>query len=254
MPAARPLLLIVALTVLCGVVTDPAGAVVRRSARLDGASWREYDQVNTNSGSLAHDRTGAYEGRASARATYTGGGNGFARGIFNVRWPLGDDVWFGAAYYLPRNFNHAQQGQVDLLRWDNYGALGTWNHRSGVVIHRNGRANLMRMMFGVENVNIGPSFRLPKGRWFWLEVHQQLGDRDGTAVNEVFLDNRLVSSSTTPNMYGTAVDRVRFGIVAVDAERQKRKLTVWFDRTIVSATPVHAISARRAKPRKPTRR
>ena len=206
-----------------------------RTALLNGTAWKEYDQVHATAASLLRDRSLAYEGRASARARFFGGANGYARGIFNVRWPEGRHIWFGAAYFLPKGFKAALQGQVDLLRWDNYGALGRHNDRSGVVIHRDGRANLMRMRFGVENVDMGKSFTLPEGRWFWLEVHQFLDRRTGVARSSVHVDDRQVSSSRLANMYGTAVDRVRFGLVAVDAVRQTRPLTLWFDRSSVSS-------------------
>lgn len=246
------LVLTLAMLLLIGKHAPPAEAVKARSALLNGSVSKEYDQVHAKVATLTRDRSRAYEGRASARARFFGGANGFARGIFNIRWPEGRHIWFGAAYFIPKGFAKSLQGQVDILRWDNYGALGEYNDRSGVVIHRDGRANLMRMKFGVENVDIGRSFKLPEGRWFWLEVHQYLDRRHGQARSSVHIDDKLVSSSRRANMYGTAVDRVRFGLVAVDAARQTNPLTLWFDRTSVSTHRRGAIEGKTGARRRAT--
>ncbi len=213
--------------------TPVSAAVIDRSASIGGSGLQEFDQRGAQLGALQTSRTRAYDGRHSVRATVTGNGNAYSRGIFDVDWGDGDDVWYGTAIYLPRGFHAALQGQVDLLRWDNWVTDPTTTDRSGIVIWRSDRrVHLIRQRLGVEEQTIAPTFRLPEGRWVWLEVHQRLS-RGAGALNEVFLDGRLVTRSRTANTYGRRIERLRAGIVATDAVRQQRPLSLWFDRVTI---------------------
>jgi hypothetical protein len=62
---------------------------------------------------------------------------------------------------------------------------------------------------------IGQDFTPPLGRWFWLEVHQKLGaSAGGGTLSEVFLDGRLVSSTSAANRSGSdPILRVSYGLV-----------------------------------------
>src|ERR1700741_3420994 len=82
-----------------------SASVAGLSATLDGGSFSEFSQTNALHGTLSLSEAQVFDGKASARATYEGNGeNGYARGIWNINWQDGDDVWFGAAYYLPVGF------------------------------------------------------------------------------------------------------------------------------------------------------
>lgn len=237
--AALPLVTVLTL----GVSPAPA-AVTDRTASIDTGGLTRFDQLNTAFGSLSVVARTAYDGRRAARAHIDGGANAFSRGLFNVDWADGEDVWYSAAFLLPRGFTDRMQGEVDLLRWDNWPTDPETTDRSGVVIwHGDSRARLVRQKLGVEQVPLGRTFRLPEGRWFLLEVHQRL-DRGAGALSEVFLDGRRVVRSTAPNTYGRGVQRLRAGIVAVDAVRQRRPLDLYFDR----------VSIRRSGPRGPIAR
>jgi hypothetical protein len=224
---------------LLGFVGLPAaawGSVLPRQALLENGTFAEFDQTNAAGSTLANVTTRAYEGSHSAHAAYLGGGsNGYSRGIWNVSWQDGDDVWYGAAFYLPVGFKAAMQGQVDLVRWDNWATDPTTTEKSGVVIFRSDqRAHLVRIKQGVEEVHLGSAFDLPEGRWFWLEVHQQLSSTGG--INQVYLDGNLVSSAIAQNTYGHQVDRIRYGLVATAAPSQTNPLELWFDRAVASTT------------------
>ncbi len=237
------------LLVAClGALAAPAvagAAVVDRSATIRTAGLGEFDQLNASRGDLRPSKARAYEGKWSARASILGGGNGFSRGIFNVDWDDGDDVSYGAAFYLPRGFRAAMQGQVDLLRWDNWATDPDTTDRSGIVIYRSDRkARLVRQKLGIEQEAITPRFTLPEGRWFHLEVRQRLSRRSG-AVNEVYIDGRRVTRSRKANTYGRGVDRLRAGIVATDENRQRRSLRLWFDRVTVRRGRPVGVPARR---------
>jgi hypothetical protein len=180
---------------------------------------------------LLPDAMPGYAGPGSWRASTMGGlGNAFARGVCEVDWRDGEDIAYGAAFFLPEGFHDQLDGQVDLLRWDDFPDEPVHTVRSGVVVFvGDRRAHLVRQRLGTEQRPLAAPFALPEGRWFWLEVRQRLGAGDG-AHSEVRIDGRTVAESDEPTTYGGRVLRVRHGIVAVDANRQGRPLTLWVDR------------------------
>jgi hypothetical protein len=217
------------------VVLLPAAAMAAvepRSAGLETGKFDEFSQTNVQKGSLSPATDRAYDGRTSARATYAGGGeNGYSRAIWNVRWESGEDVWFAAAYYLPVGFHSKVQGQVDLLRWDNWASRPSDTDWGGVSISAlDRRARLLRFGSGrrAKDTLVGP-LDLPEGRWFTLEVHQRLS-AGSDALSELYVDGALVGSSGQPNTYGRGIERIRYGIVGIDAGAQREPLDLWFDR------------------------
>jgi hypothetical protein len=229
-----------AILFLALVVSRTAGAdVVPQRINFETSGLQNFDQLNATVGALSAT-SGGYGDAHSAEATYSGGGqNGFARGIFNVDWHAGDDVWYSAAYYLPVGFKAAMQGQVALMRWDDYGAHPEAADYSGVVIYGGDkRARLIvDHIADHSQYELGPAFDLPEGRWFHLEVHQRLGVSGG--VNDVYLDGQRVSSSNDGNLEpGRGVDRIRYGIVAIASGAQTRPLDLRFDDATVSAKQV----------------
>ncbi len=188
------------------------------------------DEVDTLRGVLREDASPPQPRAGALKAMVDGGANAYARGRLDVAWHEGDVVSFGAAFLLPRGFAAGLAGQVDLLRWDDYPSTPVGTHRSGVVLFAgDGRAHLIRQRLGIEETPIARAFDLPEGRWFRLEVRQRLDPGDG-ASSEVLIDDRVVATSPAPNTYGNAVQRVRFGLVAIDASRQRDGLTLWFAR------------------------
>jgi len=166
----------------------------------------------------------------------------------------GDNVWFGAAYYLPTGFHAGIQGQVDLMRWDNWSLYPTNADWGGVSIYGSDhRARLLRFGAGRPNDTLVGPLDLPEGRWFTLEVHQHLSS-GGSAISELYVDGALVGASTKPNTYGRGIERIRYGIVAIAEDEQHEPLGLWFDRA--SAGPETAglavasppPTARRARP------
>jgi hypothetical protein len=221
-------------------VAGPAGAaVVDKEASLTSGSLSEFDQTNQQVGTIAPTGSRSYDGRYAAEATYSGGGaNGFSRGLFDTHWTQGDDVWYGGAFYLPAGFKRAQQGEVDLMRWDNWDLDPTHPDRCGVVVYGSDhRGRFLCWQMGVPNTQtaeIGP-FKIPTGRWTWLEVHQRLDSRDGQARSVVFKNGHRVGTSRRHNYFGRPVTNIRFGIVAIDDGVQTRKLSLAFDRAMVGS-------------------
>ena len=231
--------------ILLGLCAPAPASVSPRIATLEDGTFSAFDQVNTAAGSLTATRADPYEGAVSARATFAGDGaaNGYSRGVFNVGWVSGDDVHFGAAYFLPVGFKAAMQGGVSILRWDNYPSHGSDGDIGGVSLYYGDkRAHVFRGGYnrGYEN-ELVPPFELPEGRWFWLELRQRFGTTN--ALTEVYLDGNLIGQSTAPNSYGRTIERVRYGIVSEAGAQQVNPLTLFFDRATISTTLTAPVSA-----------
>ena len=233
-PAAL-LIAFLVLAVLPGMATAKVTAL---TANLNDGSFAEFSQTNTDRGALGINSVRTYDGTASAHATYEGdGGNGYARGIWNVNWQDGEDVWFGAAYYLPVGFIPHIQGQVDLMRWDNWLSHPSDTDWGGVSIYGSDhRARLLRFGAGRQNDTLVGPTTLPEGRWFTLEVHERLSDGAG-ALSELYVDGKLVGRSARPNTYGRPIERIRYGIVAIAEGAQTKPLELWFDDASAGPTP-----------------
>ena len=229
-----------------------AGAGVSPLATTLESGFGEFSQTNVETGVLTLSRGRAYDGATSALARYNGGGeNGYSRGIWNVNWQDGEDVWFGAAYYLPAGFHSNIQGQVDLMRWDNWLSHPSDTDWGGVSIYGSDhRARLLRFGDSHDNDTLVGPLELPEGRWFTLEVHQHLSSGSG-ALSELYVDGELAGRSTRPNTYGRGIERIRYGIVAIAEDAQRKPLDLWFDRATAgpeAAGPVAASAATRRVP------
>jgi hypothetical protein len=148
-----------------------------------------------------------YDGGAGDKyalaTTWIGQSTNYAFGATSVRWQDTDDVWYGSAFFLPEEFASATGG-VDLMRWESQ--QGGITYIGGLRLRAAGPANnkvqLFRGSSAPASTYLGPSagFSLPEGRWIWIEVHQTLGNSsDDKPFNEVFVDGRLVFSSTAIN-------------------------------------------------------
>jgi hypothetical protein len=195
--------------------------------------------------SVVPDSELRYEGAASARARLpAGSGSKYARTIWGgtsgqkgaLDLGEGEDFTYGMALYLPPGFYSRMQAYFVPMRWDNFGVTNV--SRSGLAMYSDGRLRLVREQEGLEDqVNLlgTRTFRLQEGRWHWLEVRQKLSSRDGSALNEVRVDDRLIGRSTSKNYYGEPVSALRFGIVAVSDDAQSRALTIHYDRAILGS-------------------
>jgi hypothetical protein len=206
----------------------PSGPASRVS--LTVGSLRAFSQLNRLHGTLS---VRSHAGRRAAKATYVGrGANGYARAIYNVHWKRGQDVAYGASFYIPSTTLAAVQGQLALMRWDDYPKHpGAANYGGLVLFVGDHRAHIIRNELGGkdEEDDLSDGFDLPLDRWFAIEVRQRLGD-GGDARNEVYIDGKLAASSNKPNIPGDRdVRRVRYGITAIAAGAQKKPLRLWFD-------------------------
>lgn len=218
----------IALTLLLPGSAKAPTAPDARFTSFEAGSFAGVDGNSSTGGRVAVTGDHAYTGARAARAA-SNGTEGFQRVWYDVRWGNGTDVWYGAAYYVPGPLPCWSM----IARWDNYRSHGQDGDTGGVEVE-NGLARLVRGGYDGSNyARLSESFPLPRGRWFWLEVHQRLSDEDGKALNEVYVDGRRVGSSTTANSAGRPIDNVRYGYSALDAQCSGSS-TVFFDDVSVS--------------------
>jgi hypothetical protein len=187
-----------------------------------------FDAINVAGGSFTPTSQRSYQGSRSGLARYHGGGgNGYARGQFEVSWPVGSTVVYRAAFYLPRGFYGAMQGQVGLMRWDNWTAHGSDGDVGGIVVY-DGRARLVRGNYRGLQEEVGRPFRLPVGRWFTLTVKQRFSTANPRS--RVRVGRRTVVSSSERNFGGRGIQMIRYGIVSMAPGKQQKPLHLWIDK------------------------
>lgn len=124
-----------------------------------------------------------------------------------LEWNDGDDVWYGTAFNLPSTFL-TDNTSPHLMRWET--ATGQYG---GIQLRPSDKLQLIRSPGNTPVVSA--EFTPPVGRWFWIEVHQKLGTSSGGGtLNEVYIDGKLVGTSTDANRGDSApVKRVNYGFV-----------------------------------------
>lgn len=225
-----------AATAVALLATPASAAVVNSVASFENGTFSEFASINVSHGTLAIASTRPFSGNRSARATYGGSGrNGYARGLWNVFWPAGTDVWYGMALFLEPGFKANMRGGIALMRWDNYGLYGPGGDIGGLVIFSSDRkAYVVRGRYGEDyDRELGPPFDIPEGEWVWLEIHQRF---TSAPLTETYVNGSLKATSTADNYYGRAISRIRFGIVSTSAGGQTAPLALHFDRASVSTT------------------
>ncbi len=207
------------------------------AATMEGGTFGQFSSINSGTqGTLSVDSSRAYEGTRSGHArTPSGQFNKYARGIWEVAWEEGSDVWYGGAIYLPADFYARQQSDVDIIRWDNWALAQRSQDQSGVTIRQDGRLGMLFKNLDTQEYTnlITPAEPLTEGRWHWLDVRQRMGG-DGAAINELWVDGTRVGSSTTHNSLGRRATHHRIGLVAEDSGRQTNSLDLWFDSAYIA--------------------
>lgn len=212
---------------------QPAAPHIVRGDLPRGDLARAFDQINvTGRSRLDLDRAQERGGRPATRARVledAGAANSYARGIRRVRWRAGDRVVYGMDVRLPEGFLDAMQGEVDLLRWDDYGRRTGVETTGGVVLFAGDRRlHLVHSRGDTTTYDLLGPYALTEGRWHRIVVRQRLGAQD--ARSELWLDGRRLGVTDRPNATAFPIDRVRFGLVAIGAGAQTRPLTLWFAR------------------------
>jgi hypothetical protein len=203
-----------------------------REVTFETGDLSEFDGISELQGRVEVSEEQAFVGHAAGRFAFAGASShGYARGQLDVDWQPGDEVSYGMALYLPPGFLAAQTGSIDLLRWDNWHLDPTTTDHGGLSLGRDGTLRLMRERLAVSGYDLllGP-FEVDEDRWLRLEVRQELSDRDGRAVSEVWLDGRRLGRTTAANAFGRPITSLRVGIVATGEGSQRVPLHLHVDR------------------------
>jgi hypothetical protein len=226
--------------------------VVERLAGIESPTTAPYDldQVSTNcsGSSAARDTSKAYAGAASLKvhieATEC---SPYARGIFNSNAPShiveGDDLWFGAAIFLPAGFFSAHTKYTDLIRMDSYvsdgGSLNKSSEQQSINFASFSNDDVYVQAESNEGAKtlvgpLSPSV-LAENSWHWVELHVHLDKDAGDASTQLKIDGLSQGSSTNANFFAGRADfnRVRYGLVSAGSSGSGN-LTLYLDRASIS--------------------
>jgi hypothetical protein len=176
-----------------------------------------------------------YEGSKHMWAVYFPS-TGPAQGRYNETLPNGSDVWYGSAFYLDNGFT--AHDNVSLIEWSD----PLTNVHGGVSLRTDDQFHVVRGNIAnpAADINVGPSFALPEGSYFWLEVHQRLDTEN--PLTEVFLNGRLISTSAAQNNYADSAgipSRINYGI----GTTQTNSFQIHLDRAELDVRQVGAVGA-----------
>lgn len=161
---------------------------------------------------------------------YSGKGeNGYARLQQKLSLHDGQQYQCQADYFLPSGFYQAQQGQIALMRWDNWSLYPDHTDQGGVAINRHGQLVMMFQQMNTSYHQLGNTTVLEEGKWHTLRLIQTLSEMDGSALSELWHNDLKVLTSNLANTNGRPVTRMRFGIVSVHAGRQVNDINMYID-------------------------
>jgi hypothetical protein len=195
--------------------------------------------VTANNATFAAVRGGYGSDKEAFGAEYPGtSGSGTPHGALAVSWASGQDVAYGGAFRLPHAFHGASQGQQLLLGWSSApGADGSVQQGGVVIDYTDNRGYLVTNTTTggsvLQQVLAGP-FALPIGRWFTLQVHQLL-ESNAPAQSGVYLNGRLVASSTAADFSEQQIDEVDYGIVQLTGGAESGATSGELDRAFAAA-------------------
>ncbi len=211
----------------------------------------DFDQVSTRctASTAVRDTSLAYVGSASLKVHTENDAKcePYARGIFETNSPnhleSGDDLWFGAAIYLPKGFYEAHTSYSDLLRIDSYvndkSESTPFEERAEINFACWDNDDLhVRAAIGSTNRElIGPlsPTYLPEGAWNWVEIHIRLDTQE--ALTELFINGSSIGGSGLGNLFNKAapLNRLRYGLVSTGTAGSGN-LTAYFDRASINSS------------------
>lgn len=194
--------------------------------------------VSAGNATFAAVRGGYGSDKQAFGAQYPGtSGSGTPHGALAVSWAPGQDVAYGAAFRLPRGFHGATQGQQLLLGWSSApGADGSVQQDGVVIDYSSNLGYLVTNTTSADGVNqqvlAGP-FALPIGRWFTLQVRQLLA-ATAPAQSGVYVNGRLVASSTAADLTEQQIDEVDYGIVQLTGGAETGAASLQLDRAFAA--------------------
>jgi hypothetical protein len=207
------------------------GALGRAIGTMETHDLSQFDAWSALNGTLTPTTGLAYQGAWAAKAANGGGNIQYQRVWYDTSWRAGDSVWYGMALFIPPSLDWCWWAPI---RWDDWTARrGSASHVGGVVIE-GGKLKVKYGTYRSQSTVLAP-VPAPRGRWFWLEVHQRLSRKPGRALTELFLDDRRVGRSRAPNTTTSRAARIRFGNVAM-ASNCSSSAEIYFDRVSYSGS------------------
>lgn len=172
-------------------------------------------------------------------ARYPGNsGSGTPYGALAVNWAAGQNVTYGAAFHLPHGFHGAAQGQQLLLGWSSAPGTDGSVQQGGVIIDYSDNlgylvTNTTTSAGSVTQQVLAGPFALPIGRWFTLQVRQLLAST-APAQSGVYVNGRLVASSTAADFSEQQIDEVDYGIVQLTGGADSGPTSLDLDRAFAA--------------------
>lgn len=212
----------------------------------------DFDQVSTNCGgsTATRDTSKAYAGAASLKVHIeTTECSPYARGIFKSNSPNhiveGDDLWFGAAIFLPSGFYSAHTKYTDLIRMDSYvtdgGASNKASEQQSINFASFSNDDIYVQAESNEGTTtlvgpLSPSV-LSENAWHWVEIHAVLDKDNGQALTQLKIDGMSQGTSTSANIFAGRADfnRLRYGLVSAGSSGSGN-LTMYVDRASISSS------------------
>ena len=204
---AAALLLAIGLEGLARAATPPASATATRSASFESTlnegsdfGWRiDYPFSVTRTSEV-----GGAEGNYAARILTNGGNSGCScpRMTFQdgFSYGPGDEVWIGGSWYVTEPSKLAWSRLMNLGHFEASGDPDNWF--LGLMSRGGDEMTVVARRYdgdAGQSVLMAPR-PIPQGRWFDVDLHLKLSPESGKALTEVYLDGRLVASTTTRNM------------------------------------------------------
>jgi RHS repeat-associated protein len=188
---------------------------------IDHESTNQYNSIEASQGSFTASTATSdpkpYEGSKVAKVHLDADpdAGAKARGTLTLNPPNTYGFYGGAFYFPPGTLsgqNPKQQLDLDIARWD----YGNEAEYGGIRIGQDHEARLIRGQSGQPADTIGSPFPVQEGCWNWVVVVQRLTSNTSQRINQVYLNGQqVVNSSSDPNFYGHAAEKLRFGAVSV---------------------------------------
>lgn len=222
----RAIYLAVGATLIAGLIPASASATLVSARNGNLAAFAGGTSVANGTLTVVQGRYG--NDHHAFDASYSGTGDATASGTLDVSWTPGQTVAWGAAFRLLADFHTATAGQQELIGWQG------GSTQDGIVVdYSDNLAYLVAQPGSVSQQVLAGPFALPLGRWFSLQVRQRLGSSP-SSHSRVYINNRLVGSSSATTLASGEVTQVSYGIVQLTAPAQQGPVSVEFDQAIAA--------------------
>jgi hypothetical protein len=147
---------------------------------------------------------GGADGNYAARIVTNGGNSGCScpRMKFEdgFSYGPGDEVWIGGSWYVPNPSRLAWSRLMNLGHFEGDGDPDNWY--LALAAREAGEMEVVARRYNTDagqSVLMAPR-AIPQDRWFDVDLHFKLSPESGQALTQVYLDGRLVTSTTRRNM------------------------------------------------------